>query len=319
MIGGMRFTFIFSLMATMVFGVAYWYVSTAGICPTPILYRLGEVDERFGITEAEARIVLAEAEQVWEEAIGRDLFAYTTTTDFTVNFMYDERQKEASTEEEWRISLDAKEKKTQVAFAEVEGLQVAYEKQRQEYEAARERYESELVSYNNEVERINDAGGASEEQFEALEAQKDSLTTTREALLALESKLTRAGDELNRTGEAANILVEAYNAEVARYNEVYGERSGTFTQGDYERERINVYTFSTKEELAKVLAHEFGHALGIGHVEGGDSLMYYLMADQPDELRLSAEDEAAFATVCGDDTGLPSTLRRAIRTALSYL
>lgn len=315
----MRFTFLFALLATSVFGVAYWYISTAGVCPTPIYYRLGEVDERFGITEPEAREILAEAEAVWEEALERDLFVYTEDTDFTVNFMYDERQKEASTEEEWRIALDAKEGKTKSTFAAVESQQVAYEQQRKEYEASHASYETALASYNNEVEQINASGGATPEQFEALEDQKADLNKERNALLALEKKLTTAGEALNREGEAANRLVEAYNAEVARYNEVYGERSGTFTQGDYERERINVYTFSTKVELAKVLAHEFGHALGLGHVDGGDSLMYYLMADQPDELSLSAEDTLAFVTACGDETSVASKLRRAIRTTLSYL
>ncbi len=317
MIEGMRFLYSFSLFATVCFTGAYWYLNTSTECPVPIYYRLGEVDARFGITEAKAREVLLEAEKVWEAAAKQDLFIYSDTTDFTVNFMYDERQKEASTEEAWRISLDAKEKKTEAAFAAVESLQSAYEVERKKYEAARERYELSLASYNTEVEEINAGGGATKEQFAELEAQKKSLNTELRALLALEKELTEAGEELNEKGEDANVLIEAYNAEVVRYNEVYGERNETFTQGDYERSRINVYTFSTEEDLVKVLAHEFGHALGIGHVEGSDSLMYYLMADQPDEYRLSAEDSTAFATVCSEVDSLAASLRRAIRTALT--
>lgn len=315
----MRLSFLVALISALGFGVAYWYVNTASICPTPILYRLGEVDERFGVTNSEARQVLADAERVWEEAIGRDLFAYSEETDFTVNFMYDERQKEASTEETWRIALDAKEKKVETLFAEIEQMRAQYEIQRTEYESNRSRYESALASYNNEVENINATGGATQAQYDVLSSQKNTLTIELQSLLALEQALNQASEEINKHGEVANSLVESYNAEVVRYNGVYGERNETFTQGDYERTRINVYTFSTTAELAKVLAHEFGHALGIGHVEGGESLMYYLMADQPDELRLSAEDQQAFITVCGDGTDLASTLRRAIRTALIQL
>jgi DNA repair exonuclease SbcCD ATPase subunit len=315
----MRFTFLFSLIATIIFGVAYWYVNTAGVCPTPIYYQLGEVDDRFGISEAEAREVLAEAEAVWEKALGRELFEYNDETSFTVNFMYDERQKEASTEENWRISLDDKEAKTKTTFAAIEALQSEYETKRKEYETARERYESKLASYNNKVEEVNAKGGAKADEFKALEAEKTSLSSELKSLLVLETALNQAGEELNTKGEAANAEVEAYNAEVVRYNEVYGERSETFTQGDYERKRINVYTFSTKDELKTVLAHEFGHALGIGHVEGSQSLMYYLMADQPDKLSLSAEDLASLTTICGEGDSLTSTIRRAIRTALTYL
>lgn len=315
----MRFTFGFSLIATVVFAVAYWYVNTSGICPVPIFYKVGEVDQRFPVTSDEVKLLLLEAEEVWEEAVGRDLFQYNENTEFSVNLIYDERQKDASTEETWRIELDAKEEEVSQAARVVEGMQSEYETIRRAYEDRRTRYESELASYNSEVDDINASGGANKEQYDTLEEKKTSLNKELKGLVELETELNTLGLKVNEKGEYANLLVEAYNAEVTRYNSVYGERSEIFTQGDYERERINVYTFSTKRELTQVLAHEFGHALGIGHVDGGQSLMYYLMADQPEELTLSLEDKETLLATCGAEDNIASTVRRAIRTALSYL
>lgn len=309
----MRGTIIFSVFGLALAYGAWWYGSTAAICPIPITYQVGEVDSRFGITKEEVKELMLEAEAVWEEAADRELFAYDEESDFPVNLIYDERQKEASTEEAWRLSLDSKEAKTERAFSEIDSLRSAYENKRKEYESFRERYESALASYNNEVEHVNENGGADEEEYADLEAQKNSLNADLKALLKLEDELNRSGEDLNRLGEEANRLVDVYNAEVVRYNEVYGERSEVFTQGDYERDRINVYTYSTKDELTTVLAHELGHALGIGHVDGGESLMYYLMADQPESLVLSPEDKAALLATCGNETGAALTMRHFIR------
>ena len=46
-------------------------------------------------------------------------------------------------------------------------------------------------------------------------------------------------------------------------------------------------------------AHELGHALSMGHVDTPNSVMYYLMDEQPRPPVLSAEDKEAFEDLCG--------------------
>jgi hypothetical protein len=184
--------------------------------------------------------------------------------------------------------------------------------------AEKERYESRLTAYNNQVAAYNNAGGAPEEEFAALQKEQTELAKELSRLVATEAEIRRRADELNEFGETGNQLIELYNREVVHYNEIYGNIE-QYTQGDYERERINVYKFSNTTELTKVIAHEFGHALGIGHVEGEGSLMYYLMAEQPETILLSEEDKTAFLTECGSGNEFSYEVRRIIRTALSSL
>jgi hypothetical protein len=313
----MRSIFTFSLLITVVAATSYWYLATAAVCPVPIKYRLGTVDERFALSVEEARTVLSRAEAVWEESVGRDLFEYDETSTFTVNFIYDERQQLASTEEEWRLRLDQEEIKSKQLLDVVKELAFEYEQVQAAYEDARSDYESSLAAYNKRVEDLNEQGGAPEPVFAKLQTEKQELAEALKVLLTQEQDINTMAADINRRSEEGNNLVEAYNAEVAQYNQIYGNRD-LYTQGDFQRDRINIYKFSDTIELAKVIAHEFGHSLGVGHVEGGESLMYYLMAEQPDALVLSEADKTAFVAMCGTGSGTAYEIRRIIRSVLSH-
>jgi hypothetical protein len=153
--------------------------------------------------------------------------------------------------------------------------------------------------------------------FAELQREAEVLGTQLKNLSNREESLNLLAQQINQLGTSANENIASYNAEVQEYNDIFGNRE-TFTQGDFERERINVYKFSTTEELVRVIAHEFGHALGIGHVDGEDSIMYYLLTDR-DFKSPSVADMNAVQAVCGDSTTLAQKVRHLIRTALTTI
>lgn len=313
----MRGVYFISLLATGIFGTAYWYTSTAYLCPAPITYRLGELDSRFPVSTAELKAVFTEAEAVWEGATKRELLRYDESSDLAINFIFDERQQLASTEEEWRIKLDQDQTTYETLLLEVKDQAARYQSEEASYNIRREKYEADLRAYNQKVEEYNKEGGAPPEVYQALQEEAKGLGEQLWELTKNERMLEALSTEINTSGEKGNAKIAAYNEEVLQYNQVFGTLQ-TFTQGDYERTRINIYKFTDTAELTQVIAHEFGHALGVGHVAGEASVMYYLMTDKATPA-LSQTDTEALVAICGLDQTLASQIRHMIRTALQKI
>ncbi len=312
----MRSFYVFLLVITLVGSTAYFYVANPVRCASPLAYTLGDFDVRFNISEAEAKAAIAEAEAVWETAAGRDLFTYQDGAAFPVNFIFDDRQERTITEEAERAALDRKEATSASITAEYNALREQYATLETTYKNRTAAYEKKLAAFNAKVEKNNQAGGAPPAVFAELQREEKTLQTEAASLQTLSNQLADIAKSINVLSERGNQLIAQYNAGVNEYNHEFGQPN-EFTQGDYQGGEINIYKFSSPLELKKVLVHEFGHALGIGHVEGSSSMMYYLMADQPDSLSVSTEDIQAFRSVCEDQLGLAKLPARFIRSFIT--
>lgn len=314
----MRWSLVISLAVAVLVGGVAWYKLTANVCPVPIGYRVASIDSEFNLTEEQARAYLEQAESVWEEEVGRDLFVYDEGAPLEVKFVFDERQALADSEHSRREYLDEKKAQHEQVFETVGKLQKEYESLSRSYAEKVADYERRLNEYNQTVSQYNDRGGAPSEVFADLERDKAALSAEAAGLTSTASQLNDLATEINKLGEDGNRLVEEYNREVTRYNKQFGF-TREFTQGDYQGDSINVYKFSDENELMSVLAHEFGHALGIGHVEGESSVMYYLLEDTSSTPVLSSEDKAELVTLCGEGTEWSHSIRRIIRTTLEKI
>lgn len=291
----------------------YWYASVGAYCQAPLTYALTNLDSRFDLTEAEALAAIAEAEALWETAAGRELFIPVDASenpDVTISFTFDERQERAIAEETLRDSLDNKAATSEDLATAYERLADDYRVKREAHQAAVSAYEERLADHNATVDRYNNEGGAPEAVFNQLQVAERLLAEEAEQLESEGEKLNQLAEQINQLGEQGNQVIRQYNDGVTTYNNTFGEPD-EFTQGDYLAGAIHIYTFTSRGELINVLAHEFGHALDIDHVEGSASVMYYLMEDQPTPPALSGEDIAAFTTQCGT-TGTFGTSVRAL-------
>jgi len=312
----MKISYIMIGLFALTVPLTVWYTNTAAQCPIPFTYRLGTIDESFSLSETEAKADVAAAAQLWEEAVGRDLFEYDESSDFTINFVFDERQETLNLEQTQRQTLDETRDKNNEVLEQVESSQSQYDDLEQNYKANVAQYEQDLANYNADVNSYNDRGGAPPDKFAQLERERVELDQTADSLNTTASQLNSLANEINTLGERGNQLVTDYNREVNEYNQEHAY-AREFTQGDYQGGKINIYTFSDKNELITVLAHEFGHALGIGHVETSGSLMYYLMDDTDSVTDLSTEDTLAFLEVCGATESMGQQVRRTIREFLT--
>ena len=297
---------------TLVGAGTYWYKVTEYECPAPLHYRLGQINESFNISPEEAKVHLLEAEKVWESAVQRELFIYDENADFTVDFVYDERQKKADSELTDRETLDAQRAKSDELQATVTTLKAEYQKLSDAYEARVKKYEARLSTHNALVNQYNDKGGAPADVFAELEKERKALDKEMKEINTTATKLQTLANKINQVGDEGNKLVESYNQEVSDYNKKYGIGE-EFTQGDFSQDHIHVYKFSNNVELQAVLAHEFGHALGLGHVDVESSLMYYLLDEGNPAAVLSATDLEEYYNICGQSESFAQQIRRIIR------
>jgi hypothetical protein len=307
----MRSIFPLALIISLIFSGSYLFYINNSVCNTPIHYRLGTIDDRFNLTDEEAKTNLAEVVSIWEEATNRDLFVYDKNSKLAVNFVYDDRQQRVETEASVRNSLDKKEQtSTQIATQYTE-LNNEYKKLRSAYDTRVTDYNARLKTFNDIVAKYNSEGGAPDSAFAELQKEESYLKTEAIAVSSLSEQLSKIVVILNTLGDQGNKIIEQYNAGVQSYNSEFG-KVDEFTQGDYQGDKIDIYKFSNELELQRVLLHEFGHSLGIGHVEGSTSIMYYLLDSQPDTLELTSEDISAFTAVCGDAKGVRGWARNII-------
>lgn len=272
------------------------------ICPAPLSYSIGEIDESFGLTFDEARLALSEAENIWEDATGQNLFTYDGDSSFSVNFIYDERQAYTDAEGDYKEKLDQTQSVSDAINNTYTKLVANYNDLQIVYSDKVARYEKNLAAHNAQVAKYNGAGGVTQELYDALQERKVELDAEQTSLNQLSQKLSVLVSEINDISDRGNVLVETYNRGVEEYNHSFGE-SREFTQGTYSSDkRIDIYTYADTQELRLVLAHEFGHALSLDHVTNEESVMYFLIGKQPKEITLTQEDLDEFARVCSNQT-----------------
>jgi len=283
------------------------YVSTARRaaqrafpCSFPVTYAVGAVDPKFNVAPEELAAYLEEAEALWEAAAGRDLFERAPgSADVAVNLVYDRRQAALDMLRGFGLVADQSLAVYKKMKDRYDAVSAQLGPRRTALAARRADLAKGEKDYNAIIAEYSRRGAANDRQLKSLALAKAALERESEIIEGLERGVEADADLLDALATTMNQFIVVLELNEEQYRRE-GAAMGVYEEGIYAVEdglrRIDVYKYSGRDQLVRLLAHEMGHALGLGHVSGADSLMNQL--DRGGSPALTAEDLAGLDGAC---------------------
>ncbi|MFH0739898.1 MAG: matrixin family metalloprotease [bacterium] len=295
----------------LILGFAYYYREDIGRfwqelfnklqpCQKPIMYSIVSLDPRFGLTKQELLKNLKQAEAIWELPINKDLFAYSATGSLKISLIYDYRQEATDALKKMGIAINGDRSTYDALKIKYNSLIASYNKEKAHIESLSVAYNSAKSAFERDVNYWNSRGGAPKAEYSALEQRRAALDGQLAIINQNSGSLNELVSSINSTETILNKLVATLNLKVDKYNTVGSSAGKEFNEGEYIKDangvKINIFEFKDKEQLLRVLGHEFGHALGLLHIDNPKAMMYYLNEGGNDSL--ATDDLAAIKEMC---------------------
>jgi len=245
---------------------------------TPLHYRIADIDPRFKLTKQQIIELTQQAAEIWERETGKKNFIYDPQAEFTINLVFDDRQQR---------SLERLQELNQLKLD-----QSHWEKQNQQLQQFRDeiqkstvliatkqtRLAAEFQKYNAEAQLFNQMRSSSKSAAEQLSQRQKNL---QQQSIALQQEVQQHNQKTQQLNQEINKLNQnnqklVFNA--SQFNQVFQPR--LFHKGNFNSKQIDIYEFSSKDDLRLTLAHEFGHALGLEHTDDPTSIMYPVIQKQ---------------------------------------
>lgn len=270
-------------------------LSFSAPCAKPIPYTVGSVDSRFGLSKSEIVADLAKSSGLWNAAAGKSLLVYAPNdpSAMPVNFVYDTREEAVAL----GSKIDSTEATQNTERSQLDAEQAQYVAAQQAYASAVAAFNAASEQYASEVRQVNNSGGADPATYARLNAEQARLKQQQQDLETRGQALDQQGTQLQAKIDAYNASVSSINQIVSAFNKNAG---GDFEEGQYVRtasgaQHIDIYAYKNQSELLHSLAHELGHAIGLGHNQNPVSIMFPYTTTSTS---LSTDDVDALKTVC---------------------
>jgi len=250
---------------------AFYYRS---VCDTPIHYRIGSLDSRFGVSQERITSDIEQAAQLWGDVMNKNLFlSDPSNTSLAISFVFDSRQ--ALNNKIGQLETTLETKRSQI------------DPQVLQYKNNVAHFNLQKSDLNQEIIMWNKKGGAPSEIYNRI--IKDQKALVDEAV-----RLNAQATKLNQSTDLFNSNVQQLNQTVDELNQVFENKP---EEGLYDgnTNQIYIYLISDHNELAHTLAHEMGHALSLEHGLNPNSIMYPFVSKT---VQLSEEDVQSVQKLC---------------------
>jgi hypothetical protein len=293
---GWRF---FSLLAILIV-LFIIFVRTPEPCQDPVTYRLGHVDERFNLTREEFQTAVNMAAAMWGKPFHRNLFREDTQGAIEIKLLYDYRQEATDRLKKLNFKIDRSKESYEELKSRLENSRAEYEQKKAGINIDFNDYNAKVKAFNNETESWNRRGEVPQSINMRLTKEKDELVALIDNLHARQEEIKSLVDTINSMVVVINEIASNNNLDIVDQKNIGNTLSREFCEGFYEykngKRSITIYQYDNEYRLVRVLAHEFGHALGLNHTKSSEAVMYPLI--KSDSLEISAEDIAVLKEHC---------------------
>jgi predicted nucleic acid-binding Zn-ribbon protein len=272
---------------------------TPKACSKTMTFALGPIDPQFNISRSMVMSNLQDVTDMWNSAHPQHMILKqidtSATADVTISFIYDERQRTTIKNE--RLKRQIQEQKDELSSLKqtITVTQAEYDKKNEQIQNETADYIKKLNVYKDKVDGWNVKGGAPKAAYDELKQEQILLEVQRINLNSEIQDLNNMATAIKNFSGKHNAVVDQVNQNVDAVNQTSNKE---FEEGLYNpnTKSIIIYEFQSPLSLKRVLAHELGHALGLDHVEGKDSIMYAY--NDSDVFELSKQDKDALDVLC---------------------
>lgn len=271
-------------------------------CENEISYRIGNVDERFGLTHEEFAIAVRLAAQMWGEPLSRQLFREEDNGIIEINLVYDYRQEASDRLKKLNYKIERSLGSYEELKTRLEDLKVEYNQKKITLTEDFNAYNVRVNAFNADNEFWRRRGGIDEKTHNKLMKEKEELSSVREDLQGRQEEMKQIADTISSMVVVINEIAANYNLDLVDHQNIGATLGSEFCEGLYEykngKQSITIYQYDNEYRLVRVLAHELGHALGLKHSADKNAVMYRLL--QSDIIELSSDDVVALKARCGN-------------------
>ena len=245
---------------------------------TRLRYRIAEVDPRFGLSKQQVIQLSQQATDIWKLGTGKDYFIYDPNAKLTIHLIYDERQDESNQRRQQLGNIEQNQQIWSNKNQKLKQLKDEIDRANILLDTKKIQLDAQLDQYNQQIAMMNQNGGIHPSQRDLFIQQRHQL---QQQIFALEQEINLYNQKIQKLNDQVselNQINNQLNQSIDQFNQRFQAR--LFDKGLFNGKQINIYEFSSKDDLRLTLAHEFGHALGLKHNQDPVALMYPLMQDQ---------------------------------------